>query len=403
MADLNINNNTGFVNFSGGEQKTITKPFAAQLVNSNTIELNSNSTKINKFIINFSRYDNIYVDSILQTDIATLYTSLKAISVDFGASASIVDADTGTAVKVNDSGQMLVVLDGKVETNNTTRVLLSAGEAFTGEAVNTLDYAIINVAVFSDVESAEDGLCFQFSSDGLTDWRDSECYTILANKEKTFSTQAVRKFFRIKYTNGAIDQTAFDLQTIFKKTNSKDSSHRIIDNISGQDDSTLVKSVLTGLSPNGSFSNVELSGFNSLNVAIKEIVSDAFGRQKVSLAQSLMDSVIEHDVEGLYLNFLTLGGGTYNFDDVNHNYNLNVFNSGDAVICQTIQRGKYQPGKALEFVASTLMSAEENVLKRIGYCDVDNANHTPNVDIQNGASFEKLKTVHTVGIFIKMV
>lgn len=169
-----------------------------------------------------------------------------------------ITGPSGNPVDVNDSGQMLVVLDGKVDDNNSSNDTLDAGVVFQGSGTNTLDYAIIFVTVFSDVGSAIDGLCTEVSSTGLPgSWRDGDCYTVPAGAEKTFSFQTNKQFFRVRYTNGSSDQAVFDMQTVFKKTNSKPSSHRINDPIVTEDDATLVKSVVTGESElTGVFENI---------------------------------------------------------------------------------------------------------------------------------------------------
>ena len=42
-------------------------------------------------------------------------------------------------------------------------------------------------------------------------WFDGEAYTILANSQKFFSPPTQGAYFRVKYTNGGVAQTNFDL------------------------------------------------------------------------------------------------------------------------------------------------------------------------------------------------
>lgn len=170
----------------------------------------------------------------------------------------------------NLNGQQLVVLDGIVDQSNSSSDLLNAGITFDGIGVDTLNYAMIFVTVFSDVASATDGLMTQISSDNIT-WRDSDVFTIPANMEKTFSFQPNKRYFRIKYTNGIVNQAAFDLQTVLKKTNSKPSSHRIQDPISTEDDAELVKSVLTGQNPGGTFVNFQATTAGNFKTSLEEL------------------------------------------------------------------------------------------------------------------------------------
>ena len=198
---------------------------------------------------------------------------LRAEALVKDASGNYIEVDNNGNLKVivdgleiNDSGQLKVVLDGKVCNSNSSATPLLAGETFTGLAGETLDYALIFVSVYTDKASATNGLKYYTSSDGVT-WYLEDEFSISAATSKTFSFQPNRKYFKVAYTNGAEDQTTFDLQTIFKKTNSKASSHKIQDNISTEDDAELVKSVLTALNAAGTFVNISATKSNNLKVA----------------------------------------------------------------------------------------------------------------------------------------
>ena len=180
----------------------------------------------------------------------------------------IVDLD-GNAISVNASNQLKVVLDGLVVDNSSTSTPLGIGGVFTGVASETLDYALIFVSVKSDVASATDGLVVQQSPDG-TNWDLYDNFTIPAGIGKTFSFQTAEKYFRVVYTNGGTEQSYMRLQSIVKKTNSKPSSHRIQDMIIADDDAELVKSVLTGLSPAGNFTNVNVTNGQNLKISLEE-------------------------------------------------------------------------------------------------------------------------------------
>lgn len=305
-----------------------------------------------------------------------------------GASESIIVDELGNKTKVSEDGQLHVVLEGKLCTNNSTVELLGVDEVWTGEAVNILPYAGIALFVTSDAASATNGIEIQYSKDGINNWRTSEHYTLLAGAEKWFTPPSFGIYLRVKYTNGGVVQTSFEITTKLSKSPFKWSSHDIDMPISGNDDAELIKAVITGITPAGIFENANLSGFKNLNVAIAEIVSDAFGRQKVSLPTSLLDSVIEHDMDGTFVDYLTGGSATVVFDDVNNVVDMSVTNNGDYAVIETIANGKYQPGKALEFVASTLMTSEIGVIKRLGYCSVRFYTHTATNVIQNGIYFE---------------
>ena len=179
---------------------------------------------------------------------------------------AVLASSTGELVTIDD-GAVHVHIPGKVDTNNSSSTPLAADATYLGTAMDSLDFSIMYLTVYSDVESATDGLVVEVSSDGLTGWRTADNYTIPSLTEKTFAFQLNKAFHRVKYTNGSTLQTAFDLQVVLKRTNALPSSHRIIDSISQQDDATLVKAVLTALADGDGFTNLTATKSNNLKVA----------------------------------------------------------------------------------------------------------------------------------------
>lgn len=153
--------------------------------------------------------------------------------------------------------------------NNSTSELLDANEIFQWNWMDVLEYAEIIVSISADVDSATDWLVVEWSSDWIA-INETDEFSILANKGKTFTFPANRQYFRIEYTNWDTIQTTFDLQVIVKKVSSKGSSHRIQDNIVWHDDAILSKSVLSGEDPNGEFKNVWVQLSGSLNTSIQD-------------------------------------------------------------------------------------------------------------------------------------
>ena len=148
------------------------------------------------------------------------------------------------------------LLKGKIDSNNSSATPLGISGVFTGAAVNISQFGVIFVNVFSDVASATDGLMIQQSVDGIN-WDHDDVYTVPAGTGKNYSINPYANFFRIVYTNGAVEQATFRLQVVLKNVASKYSSHRIQDSIVDEDDAELVKSVLSGQSDiDGSFENV---------------------------------------------------------------------------------------------------------------------------------------------------
>lgn len=152
---------------------------------------------------------------------------------------------------------------------NSTDTILTAGSTFTGVAEDIKDQGVIQCAVYSDVDSATNGLVFQFSTDG-TNWDHTDTYTLVGGTGKTYSLQPIARYFRIFYTNGASNQAAFRLQTTYKPVYVKPSSHRVGDLISSEDDAELVKSVLAAQKPGGDFTPIDATAGGNLKVSIEE-------------------------------------------------------------------------------------------------------------------------------------
>lgn len=182
-----------------------------------------------------------------------------------GKQSNITISQGGNDAEVNANGQLKVVLDGKVDTSNTSSTPLAIDGVYTGTGVSTLDYAMIFVNIYSDVASAVDGLSIQTSSDNVT-WRSAWTFTVPAGIEQRLSFPTNKLYYRVKYTNGETAQTTFDLQTVLKKNYSKPSSHRIKDAITEEHDATLQKSVITGEDSDGTFVNIEAGALNDLKV-----------------------------------------------------------------------------------------------------------------------------------------
>jgi hypothetical protein len=156
--------------------------------------------------------------------------------------------------------------NGHICLDNTTDVPLGSGGVFVGPYQDTLNYNVIIVGIIADQDSATDGLVIRWSADGVNVTQTDE-FSILANKGKVFTFSPANQYVSIEYTNGAVAQTLFSIQTIFKKAGFKASSHRISDSIIGDDDAELVKSVLTGEDDNGVFQNVETTEDGVLKIS----------------------------------------------------------------------------------------------------------------------------------------
>jgi len=165
---------------------------------------------------------------------------------------------------INSDGSAAIKSKGTISTSNSSSSTLGISGVFTGTLEEITDLSTIMVSVFTDEDSATDGLSIQQSVDG-TNWDFTDVFTISADTGKNFSIPTFAKFFRIVYTNGTTAQTIFRLQSILKAVSPKPSTHRIQDDISTDDDAELVKAVLTGKT-NGTFINAAVTSSGALKV-----------------------------------------------------------------------------------------------------------------------------------------
>ena len=159
-----------------------------------------------------------------------------------------------------------IVIQGEVDSGNSSSTPLGISSVFTGASLDILNCGIVFVNVYANVVSAVDGLSIQQSSNG-TNWDHTDDYTIAAGATKNFSINPHARYLRVVYTNGAIAQGSFRLQTICKSQNAKASSHRIKDTIIGDDDCVLIKAALTGENGNGDWHNVKTTSDGNLTIS----------------------------------------------------------------------------------------------------------------------------------------
>ena len=162
--------------------------------------------------------------------------------------AQVINAAGLAADVVNnintENNELLVNLQGHDSSSNSSKTPLAAGASFTGsEWEDMIDYGIVTISVVTDADSAIDGLNIQWSTDGIN-VEDNDPYTLFANSSKTYTFGPAGRYVRIKYTNGSSPQSSFTLSTVLRKVYVKPSSHRINDDIIGQDDSELVTAII---------------------------------------------------------------------------------------------------------------------------------------------------------------
>lgn len=238
-------------------------------------------------------------------------------------------------------------LQTDIDAGNSTSAPLGIGAVFQGSSKEILDVAVILVSVVADQVSATDGIEFQFSPDNIV-WFGTDNYTYeSAGGVKTYSVQPVFPYFRIQFTNGAVAQTQFFLSTLLMSGNTKPSSHRLEDNLAGQDDVTASKSIIAAKIPAGTYQNIDATSGGALRVVVSEENQDAFGRVRTSNPVMLLDSTFGYNLNPRILEDISTGNGAVAFDANKRAALLSVTAGAVGVAgLQSYQYTHYNPGKS---------------------------------------------------------
>lgn len=176
--------------------------------------------------------------------------------------------------RCNPDGALQIVSTSKMCTTSSTVAQLGIDEVFTGPGADINGYATIMLSMYSDQDSATDGLSIQFSHDNDPyDWHEADAYTYIAGLYKTYSFQPVDQYFRVVYTNGGVATNNLHISVRLHSSNVKGSSHRMADDIKGQDDAELVKAILAAEKAGGTpdlYTNIKATTAGNLKVSVEE-------------------------------------------------------------------------------------------------------------------------------------
>lgn len=199
--------------------------------------------------------------------LTSIDTNLENINTSSSGINNKLESLISTNVETN-TPEFIIASKSHICIDNSTSTPLGVNAVFTGNAwQDTLDYSEIIVSVNTDQSSATDGLVVQWSSNGV-DVHETDEFTITANIGKTFSFPCNRRYIRVKYTNGSVAQTTFNLETLLKRFASKGSSHRLKDDLNEQDDAIVTKTLIAGKTTagGGGIVNVKVNPSGALTV-----------------------------------------------------------------------------------------------------------------------------------------
>lgn len=157
---------------------------------------------------------------------------------------------------------------------------LSANASFNGSVISTAGYLSASVTVISNINSAANGLTFNwYANSAGTRSLGSTSFTY-GNAPNATSVQVPIKgpFFNITYTNGGTLQSTFELSTSLSVTSPPPDVLPISSTITGNNAAQIVKANVVGLQENGTYSNVGLSNSGSMKIAITDRPSEVRSR-----------------------------------------------------------------------------------------------------------------------------
>lgn len=216
---------------------------------------------------------------LLPTENLIAQASLSSIDGKF---TTLNAKDFATSAKQDTGNSSLSSIDGKLQANgvedsgNSSVTPLGANAVFTGAAFEVTKYISLNVNVASNVASATNGVTVQFSPDG-TNWDHSHSTTYTAASGLGYVFNVEFKFARVVYTNGAVAQSYFRLQTIFKSLLLPSSLYTLSQGLNSNMFAPLSRSIITGETTGGGggYVNVKVNPSGAL-------VADVTGSVSVS-------------------------------------------------------------------------------------------------------------------------
>jgi len=189
----------------------------------------------------------------------------------YDPSGNAMAVQNGVAIPANTKGLLLhgrdgsgdaraaeVLVDGSINrlrteippnvvdsTNSSTSQLGASGSFAPGAGTDVSGYSSVAVTVHSDVDSAADGMRFEFSMDN-TNWDDVYKFNLDASSSQTrrFQFPVCAQYFRVNYINGASATSQFRVQTILHKENILTSIHRVDSVVKTDRSAQIVKSAI---------------------------------------------------------------------------------------------------------------------------------------------------------------
>lgn len=172
------------------------------------------------------------------------------------------------------SKEIRTYLDNHICATNTTTTPLGSNATFTGGWQDCLNYQEVNISILSDKNSATNGLVFQWSADGVN-IGDTDVFSYYtASGGTNYTPNPAFRYFRVLYTNGAVAQTTFSLQTILRRSMTGGSFHRIDSTLKDDNDARLTITIPKLKTAQNTYVSQTATTAGNAKVSIEEIESN---------------------------------------------------------------------------------------------------------------------------------
>jgi hypothetical protein len=273
---------------------------------------------------------------------------------------------------------------GVVSKNNSTAVALGAGGIFTGIVDKDVhQYSQLTLYVYSDVDSATDGLEMQFSSDGVNFDRIKALSVNAGGSAHTLVL--ISQYFRIKYTNGATPQSEFRLQLIYHKYKSKELTSRLDQTLNDNVDVQNTRSIIVAKDSFGNYTNVSSNEYGQL--AVNASNTTIFGENIAIPHNIIIQSYAPYGmINSQIYNQITATGGTITANTNGTEIDLAITTSiGSYAVLRSKKVIKYRPGFANQVRMSARFDSQ-TVANSLQFVGLGNAN-SDLYFCHNGTSF----------------
>lgn len=259
-----------------------------------------------------------FAEEAVAADGGALPANVKVVAGYDGTNVQVIKTDANGKIQI-DSG-----ISSLIDAANSSSVNLSGGATFTGSFVEITSYASIQIGVYSNVNSATNGLVIQFSKDG-SNVHHTHTYSYLASSNGLgyiFSPEF--RYYRIVYTNGASAQSDFQLISILRSTALFPSQYRVSTAVTDETQALMTKSTIVGQTTGGGGGYVAVKVNPSGALTVDSTVSSSAlptGAATETTLQSINTHLYELDA-AIVVDKSSFGGGDrivvsgYVFDDV---------------------------------------------------------------------------------------